>query len=207
MPNEQFAYLAQRVVEHVCVALARDAVRLTGLPRARAGRRRRVEREGDAAHPAAAGSRGRLRLSAHGRRRARARGGGRRGRGEPGEPIDARSRPASTSGPGTTTPAIEGGAASRRASRPSRAPNLAVRVADLLDDGRDRDVVPGAHGVRTASARPPQRAGAARPAGPARSAESGAQAARLVSAVLPEHARERRRRGCSPTGPAAATVR
>ena len=32
-PNEQFAYLAQRVVEHTCVALARDAVRLTGLGR------------------------------------------------------------------------------------------------------------------------------------------------------------------------------
>ena len=31
--NEQFAYLAQRVVEHTCVALARDAVRLTGLGR------------------------------------------------------------------------------------------------------------------------------------------------------------------------------
>jgi carbamoyltransferase len=29
-PNEQFAYLAQRVVERTCVALARDAVRLTG---------------------------------------------------------------------------------------------------------------------------------------------------------------------------------
>ena len=28
--NEQFAYMAQRVVEHVCCALARDAVRLTG---------------------------------------------------------------------------------------------------------------------------------------------------------------------------------
>jgi carbamoyltransferase len=32
-PNEQFAYLAQRVVEHTSVALARDAVRLTGLGR------------------------------------------------------------------------------------------------------------------------------------------------------------------------------
>ena len=32
-PNEQFAYMAQRVVENTCVALARDAVRLTGLPR------------------------------------------------------------------------------------------------------------------------------------------------------------------------------
>jgi len=32
-PNEQFAYLAQRVVEHTCMALARDAVRLTGLRR------------------------------------------------------------------------------------------------------------------------------------------------------------------------------
>ena len=32
-PNEQFAYLAQRTVEHAAVALARDAVRLTGLPR------------------------------------------------------------------------------------------------------------------------------------------------------------------------------
>ena len=31
--NEQFAYLAQRVVEHTAVALARDAVRLTGLRR------------------------------------------------------------------------------------------------------------------------------------------------------------------------------
>ncbi|MPZ20810.1 MAG: hypothetical protein GEV06_23305 [Luteitalea sp.] len=31
--NEQFAYMAQRVVEHTCVALARDAVRLTGLGR------------------------------------------------------------------------------------------------------------------------------------------------------------------------------
>jgi carbamoyltransferase len=31
--NEQFAYLAQRVVEETCVDLARDAVRLTGLPR------------------------------------------------------------------------------------------------------------------------------------------------------------------------------
>jgi len=32
-PNEQFAYLAQRTVEHVASALARDAVRLTGLRR------------------------------------------------------------------------------------------------------------------------------------------------------------------------------
>ena len=31
--NEQFAYLAQRVVEATCVQLARDALRLTGLPR------------------------------------------------------------------------------------------------------------------------------------------------------------------------------
>ncbi|MGH9371577.1 MAG: carbamoyltransferase C-terminal domain-containing protein [Vicinamibacterales bacterium] len=31
--NEQFAYLAQRAVEHTCVALARDAVRLTGVGR------------------------------------------------------------------------------------------------------------------------------------------------------------------------------
>ena len=78
--NEQFAYLAQRVVEHACVALARDAVRLTGLRAARAGRRRRVEREGDAARPPAAGGRGRLRVSAHGRRRAGARRRRRRAR-------------------------------------------------------------------------------------------------------------------------------
>jgi carbamoyltransferase len=32
-PNEQFAALAQRVVERTCLALARDAVRLTGSPR------------------------------------------------------------------------------------------------------------------------------------------------------------------------------
>ncbi len=31
--NEQFAYAAQRVVEQVCTALARDAVRLAGIPR------------------------------------------------------------------------------------------------------------------------------------------------------------------------------
>jgi carbamoyltransferase len=31
--NEQFAYLSQRVVERTCIALARDAVRLTGLTR------------------------------------------------------------------------------------------------------------------------------------------------------------------------------
>jgi carbamoyltransferase len=31
--NEQFAYLAQRVVEEICVALARDALRLTGCRR------------------------------------------------------------------------------------------------------------------------------------------------------------------------------
>ena len=28
--NEQFAYLAQRTVEETCIALARDAIRLTG---------------------------------------------------------------------------------------------------------------------------------------------------------------------------------
>jgi carbamoyltransferase len=32
-PNEQFAYLAQRVVERTCEALARNAVRLTGIKR------------------------------------------------------------------------------------------------------------------------------------------------------------------------------
>lgn len=32
-PNEQFAFLAQRVVEQTCETLARDAVRLSGLPR------------------------------------------------------------------------------------------------------------------------------------------------------------------------------
>jgi carbamoyltransferase len=32
-PNEQFAFLAQRAVERTVVAIARDAVRLTGLPR------------------------------------------------------------------------------------------------------------------------------------------------------------------------------
>ena len=32
-PNEQFAYVAQRAIEHAIIALARDAVRLTGLPR------------------------------------------------------------------------------------------------------------------------------------------------------------------------------
>jgi carbamoyltransferase len=32
-PNEQFAFLAQRAVEHAMVTLARDAIRLTGIPR------------------------------------------------------------------------------------------------------------------------------------------------------------------------------
>ena len=32
-PSEQFAFMAQRTVEHICTRLAHDAVRLTGIPR------------------------------------------------------------------------------------------------------------------------------------------------------------------------------
>ena len=52
--NEQFAYLAQRVVEHACVRAGPRCRAAHRASPARAGRRRRVEREGDAAGPAAA---------------------------------------------------------------------------------------------------------------------------------------------------------
>ena len=62
-------------------------------------------------------------------------------------------------GHGYDTPAIEA-ALRTPGSVPEPSPNLAVRVAELLGRGADRDVVSGAHGVRTAGARAPQRAGA-----------------------------------------------
>ena len=165
-PNEQFAYLAQRVVEQTCVALARDAVRLTGLDRlalaggvvsnVRATRRIRA--------PARGG--GRLRLSAHGRRRPGAGGGG-------GGGVRMRaSRSTSIStrldlGPSYATPAIA--AALRAAGFQADTGRRPRRRASptLLARGANRHVVSGAHGVRSASARAPQRAGAAGPARPA----------------------------------------
>ena len=78
-PNEQFAYLAQRVVEQTCVALARDAVRLTGLDRLALAGGVVSNITSHAPHSPHARGEGRLRLSAHGRRRACAGGGGRRG--------------------------------------------------------------------------------------------------------------------------------
>ena len=81
----------------------------------------------------------------------------------------------------------------RPASTAIRSAIFAARVADLARRRPHRHVVPGADGVRPARARPPQRPRAARPARVARSAEPGAQAARVVPAVLPEHARERGR--------------
>ena len=56
-PNEQFAYMAQRTVEQVCVELAGDAVRLTRIEPHRARRWRRVERQGQPADAAAPGGR------------------------------------------------------------------------------------------------------------------------------------------------------
>ena len=192
--NEQFAYMAQRVVEHVCVALARDAVRLTGLLAPRARRRRRFEREGDAPRQAAAGSRGPLRLPAHGRWRAcawrrRARGGR--------EPATACSSISvgSISGLVTTSPpsrrrCATPGSRRRRAESAGRGRGSARRRAH-------RDVVPGAHGVRAARAWPSQRAGAAGPARPARSAQPGAEAPGAGTSRSARACSRARRRGCS----------
>ena len=77
-PNEQFAYLAQRAVEHAMVALARDAVRLTGLPGSRSPAGVVFQRQSDAARVSSPKLR-RSSCSPLGDGRARARFGGRRG--------------------------------------------------------------------------------------------------------------------------------
>ena len=98
---------------------------------------------------------------------------------------------ASTSGLVTTTPAIRGRAPRPPVSRPTPCANLAGRGRRPARRRADRDVVSGPDGIRPARARPSQRARASGSAGAAGPAEPRAQAARLVPAVLPEHARER----------------
>ena len=132
--NEQFAYLAQRVVEQTCVALARDAVRLTGLAAARARGRRRVEREGDAAHPAAAA---RSRTSTCFRTWATA--GCALGRGGRRRPRSGRRRQSISTcdrldlGPAYDAAAIEAALAAAGFAAAARGTDLPSRVADLLE--------------------------------------------------------------------------
>ena len=201
-PNEQFAYLAQRVVEQTCVALARDAVRLTGLDRLalaggvvsniRATRRVRLMPEVKDVYVFPHMGDGGLALGAAVVAASAA-----------GERIDLDLARLDL-GPGYPASAIA--AALRTAGfRADPVDGLASRVADALDEGRivmwfqgRMEYGPRALGHRSVLARP----GSARPE---RSPEPRAQAARVVPALLSEHARERRRHGCSPTGPVAAT--
>ena len=126
--------------------------------------------------------------------------GGRRGRRRSARPRSPRPRARLTMRPDIEASVRAAGlrAEPRRQPAGPRAPTAGGRP--------DRHVVPGRDGVRPARARAPQRAGAARSARHSRSPQSGAQAARLVPAVLPEHARERGRGGCSRTGMAGATA-
>lgn len=131
--NEQFAYLAQRVVEHTCAALARDAVRLTGLRRValaggvasnvKAMRRVRLLPEVEDVYVFPHMGDGGLALGAA--VIAAARGG---------ETVDLDLNHLDL-GHGFETPAIESALAA--AGLPVEpAANLAPRVADLLADGR-----------------------------------------------------------------------
>jgi hypothetical protein len=170
-PNEQFAYLAQRVVEQTCMALARDAVRLTGQRRlalaggvasnVRATRRIRTMPEVDEVY-----------VFPH--------------MGDGGLAVGAAALAAMNGG----SPIDLTLASARRTRRAAR--RSAARARRTGARGRPRrDVVRRAHGVWAARARTPQRAGAARSTRRARSPEPGAQAAGLVSALLSQHARER----------------
>jgi len=157
-PNEQFAYLAQRVVEHTTMALVCDAVRLTGLPRialaggvvsnVKATRRARLMPEVESAYVfphmgdgglalgaavlagASAGDSVRLSLDRLGL-----------GPSYDEEELEARARAAGL--------------------RPERAENLPCRVADLLAEGRivmwfqgAMEYGPRALGQRSVLARP-----------------------------------------------------
>ena len=173
--------------------------------RRRAGRRRRVERQGDAARPAAAR---RSKTSTCFRTWATAawrsaRPSSRRRRGRASFALDLESP---RSRPGLRSVGHRSEPSGGRPAAPSASATCRARVAELLADGRIVMWFQGAHGVRPAGAWAPQRAGAARSARPARSAQSGAEAARVVSAVLPQHARERGALACSRTGRAGATA-
>ena len=189
-PNEQFAYLAQRAVEHTCVALARDAVRLTGDRSSRFGRRRRVEYQRRAPHPFAARSQGRLRLSAHGRWRACAR---RRDCGRGGGAVSDSTWiwTRLDLGPRLSRRRRSRRRCERRFRRRTRwtawlaaSPTCWRRGGSSCGSRAAWSTGRSALGHRSVLARPDR-------IRPARSAESRAQTARLVSAVLSEHARER----------------
>ncbi len=158
--NEQFAYLAQRVVEQTCVALGPRRRAPHRTPPARAGRRRRVQRESHAAGPPAAGRGGRLRVSSHGRRRAGARrGDGGRGRGRTDRSSSISSR--LDLGPGYDAASIE---QSLRAAglTAARVPNLAVprrrsarrRAGRHVVSGRAWNTVPARSGIAASSPGP-----------------------------------------------------
>jgi carbamoyltransferase len=125
-PNEQFAYLAQRTVEHAAVALARDAVRLTDADPRPGGRRRVPSRPRGRFAPAEWKIRS---YSAYGRRRP-----GAGSRGECGRSVGETPRVDLSRldlGPATIDPS---------SNRPSaavfrRRDDLPCRVAELLADG------------------------------------------------------------------------
>ena len=132
-PNEQFAYLAQRVVEQTCMALARDAVRLTGLRRValaggvvsnvRATRRVRLMPEVDDLYVFPHMGDGGLAVGAAALAATQA-----------GSPVDLHLDGLDL-GPGYTTDEIA--AALRRAGLDAQADDrLPARVAQALEDGR-----------------------------------------------------------------------
>ena len=131
--NEQFAYLAQRVVENICVALARDAVRLTGCRRlalaggvvsnVKATRRVRILAEVDDLYVFPHMGDGGLAV-----------GAALLAASEKNERIDLDLGQLGL-GPGYDVTEIE--AALRNAGfAPQAVPNLVCRVAELLSDGR-----------------------------------------------------------------------
>ena len=131
--NEQFAYLAQRVVERVSCALARDAVRLTGLPRlalaggvasnVKATRRIRLLPDIEDVHVFPHMGDGGLALGAAVLAASRA-----------GETIALDLRDLGL-GPGFDDASLRD-AVSAAGLTPTTPPDLAARVADLLEAGR-----------------------------------------------------------------------
>ena len=159
--NEQFAYIAQRVVERTCVALAREAVRLTGIHRialaggvvsnVKATRRVRLLADVEDVYVFPHMGDGGLALGAA----AVAAFGA-------GDPIDLELSRLDL-GPGYDSAAIE--AALKSAGfGPEPVTNLACRVADLLAEGRivmwfqgRMEYGPRALGHRSVLARPDRR--------------------------------------------------
>ena len=181
-PNEQFAYLAQRTVEHAS-SPSREMPCASRVSPAGAGGRGRVQRQGDATDSSPLRGRGCLRVSTHGRRRSRARRRGERSGGA------GEIRPLVSAGwiSGRPTIASHRIKPARRRTSGACAGDLPCRVAESAGRRQDRHVVSGR---AWNMARAPSATAACSAPGPHRSAgppQSCTEATRLVSAVLPQH--------------------